>query len=403
MPEFSELLEAIGIRSHHHARTAPSDAHTDLIWLLDNTAYISDDTQQWTAEFIAAYFAKNTGEEVSKAVAEISQKLGAAKDEQTRKLIEKRVQPFFNLILPGRSCSITHGEATKKVGASNATSVDQADLPEVEEGDHTSASPVNLGPSNASGISTNHITISGPNHDDGNVMTSTASPPLTCVPSRTTFARATGWAVISDIDDTIKKTLTHSATGILKTTFAEEPVPIAGMPEFYRHMVGKLLNPPFWYLSASPYNLYQFLHEFRDTHYPFGAMVLREASWMNVGGFVSSLTKGTKEYKVAEMDKIHARFLKRQMICLGDSTQSDPEAYATVFRKYPGWVKGVFIRKVKGVTEVKDGFTPGDDEKKRNSSERFEKAFEDVPKEVWCVFEDPKELYERLDAIVARG
>ncbi len=39
----------------------------------------------------------------------------------------------------------------------------------------------------------------------------------------------------------------------------------------------------------------------------------------------------------------------------------------------------------------------------KNAPERFEKAFEDVPRDVWHVFEDPKELYARIDKLKEAG
>ena len=88
------------------------------------------------------------------------------------------------------------------------------------------------------------------------------------------------------------------------------------------------------------------------------------------------------------------------MICIGDSTQSDPEAYAEAYAKHPEWIKAIWIRKAKDVVEITDAI-PGQSNEKRNRAERFEKAFRDVPKEVWHVFEDPKELYAKVDALVA--
>ncbi len=35
----------------------------------------------------------------------------------------------------------------------------------------------------------------------------------------------------------------------------------------------------------------------------------------------------------------------------------------------------------------------------KNSPERFEKAFRDVPRDVWQIFEDPNELYTAVDAL----
>ncbi len=100
------------------------------------------------------------------------------------------------------------------------------------------------------------------------------------------------------------------------------------MPELYAH-IRKLTSSlaPFFYLSASPYNLYAFLREFRDKYYTPGTLVLRDASWMNLSGLLSNLTLGTREYKVDRIEKIWSWLPKRKMICVGDSTQTDPESY----------------------------------------------------------------------------
>src|SRR2546423_7088194 len=82
------------------------------------------------------------------------------------------------------------------------------------------------------------------------------------IKSATTFAETTtSWVIISDIDDTIKETMASSLVGVLKT-FLKEPKPISDMREFYHHLKSRLLDPPFWYVSASPYNLYLFLRNF---------------------------------------------------------------------------------------------------------------------------------------------
>ena len=190
-----------------------------------------------------------------------------------------------------------------------------------------------------------------------------------------------------DIDDSIKITMTPDPIGILRTTFVSEPEPIAGMPELYAE-VARSLNPTWFYLSASPYNLYPFLRQFLHKYYTPGTIILRDASWMDLGGFLASLTQGTEAYKRDRIEKIHKWLPRRKVICVGDSTQSDPEAYGDICRLWPGWVKAVFIRKVTDVAEMKDTT--------KNNPERFEKAFKDVPKDIWRTFEDPKELYEAV-------
>lgn len=163
------------------------------------------------------------------------------------------------------------------------------------------------------------------------------------------------------------------------------------MPALYTH-IHALLTPTWFYLSASPYNLYPFLRPFLHTHYPPGPILLREASWQNLGGFLASLTQGTEAYKRSRIAKLHAMLPRRKVLCVGDSTQSDPETYGAMYRKFGGgWIRKVFIRKVTDVAEM-DGSA-------KNSEERFEKAFRGVPRSVWMVFEDPAVLYEEVEKL----
>lgn len=133
---------------------------------------------------------------------------------------------------------------------------------------------------------------------------------------------------VADIDDTIKLTQTSDPIGILRETFVNEPTPIEGMPELYKNIQAMLpQGSPWFYLSASPYNLYPFLREFRDQYYPPGTIILRDSSWKTVAGLLSALTLATEQYKVERIKKVHEWLPKRKMILIGDSTQSDPEAY----------------------------------------------------------------------------
>lgn len=91
------------------------------------------------------------------------------------------------------------------------------------------------------------------------------------------------------------------------------------------------------------------------------------------------------------MVKIHSWFPHRRMVCIGDSTQKDPEAYGDVARKFPGWIRAIYIRRVSGIAEM--------DEKAKNSNERFQKAFEGLDHNLWHVFDDPSELAERVNVL----
>jgi phosphatidate phosphatase APP1 len=115
---------------------------------------------------------------------------------------------------------------------------------------------------------------------------------------------------------------------------------------------------------------------------------------MNLSGLLSTLTLGTQAYKVSRMKKINSWLPHRKMICIGDSTQSDPEAYAEIYRLYPGWVRLILIRKVTDIA--------GDNVKEKTELSRFKKAFEGVPADAWHVFESPEECYKIIGDVVRR-
>ena len=345
------------------------DPEKECVWLMDNTAYrpvhiYPHRPQPYQAEFVAAYFQKNTGKDVSKAVADIADKIGlknSGGDEQaSEKRIAERLQPFVDTIAPARSVAIEFPSGRQE----------------------------KLGPGGRSAVSEQTIVAIDEHKDGESDHISTIPPEVLPHGAMTThFADTEGWLVVSDIDDSIKITMTPSPIGILQTTFVDDPTPIPGMPDLYEQ-IRTSLNPTWFYLSASPYNLYPFLRKFLHAHYPHGPIILRDASWMDLGGFLASLTQGTEAYKRGRIEKIHGCLPNRKVLCVGDSTQSDPEAYGDICRKYPGWVRKVFIRKVVDVAEMK-----GTD---KNTDERFEKAFKDVDKSIWQTFIDPKELADAV-------
>lgn len=361
---------------HKNPLVHPADPRKNTIWLLDNTAYQSqsDSTGQgsaarsWKAEYVACIFETNGREDVGKVVATIADLIGLDGEvgpdgKALRERIEQRVQPFINQVSPARTIEL--------------------DIPVngTEQRHH-------LGDSDGNGIISQAIDLGQLGVTDGTVIRPQArgfTEPTTVMETR--FAAPEGWMVISDIDDTIKRTMTREPTGILRTTFAEEPVAIAGMPEVYQR-IQRSLDPTWFYLSASPYNLYPFLHQFVHQHYSPGTIVLRDYSWMDIGGLIKSFTEKTQEYKVDRMEKIRSWFPQRRVLCIGDSTQSDPEAYAQMYERYADWIQAIAIRKVTDVEHMEE----------KNKPERFERAFENVPRAVWTVFENAEEL----DSVIAR-
>ncbi|KAK5997333.1 hypothetical protein PT974_02688 [Cladobotryum mycophilum] len=328
----------------------------DVVWLFDNTAYKPSRLGPWQAEFVAAVFEDEAKCRVVDIVASVAEKIGLADDAEERDTVEERLLPFTWDIRAARTVTA------------------------VQDGDS-----LKIGPTGMNGIATNVLRLSR-QHKGSFVKTTAqvANGVEGILTMNTYFAGPEGWGIISDIDDTIKITTTSDPAGILRETFANDPAPVAGMPELYSDIKSFLpTDTPWFYLSASPYNLYPFLKTFRDEFYPPGTLILRDSSWKTVSGLLSALTMGTEEYKVDRMHKINSWLPKRKLIVVGDSTQSDPEAYGEIYRTKPGWIKLILIRK------VIDSAAVGLEEK--NEPKRFERAFKGIPRDAWYVFEDPRE------------
>ncbi|KAK7755806.1 hypothetical protein SLS62_002091 [Diatrype stigma] len=340
----------------------------DTVWLLDNTAYRSQTTGKWEAEYVAAVFSQDASCVIADAVSVVAKQLGLQKGDPDYPTIEERIKMFTQDIKPGTTVKAVHRESFT----------------------------LRLGPGGRNGISTDIMNLPRHEGDDLVIPTVAKVPKGTdgILEMRTFFAEAEGWAVISDVDDTIKITQTGDPIGILRSTFVDTPAVCPGMPELYWHIQSAIKDTsPWFYLSASPYNLYPFLREFREENYPHGTIVLRDSSWMSIPGLLSNLTLGTEDYKVDRMEKIHSWLPKRKLILIGDSTQSDPESYGEIYRTHPDWVKVILIRKVEDIAAI--GI------ESKNKPERFEEAFEDVPKDVWHVFTNPAECTTIIDKAVA--
>ncbi|PHH85927.1 hypothetical protein CDD83_10988 [Cordyceps sp. RAO-2017] len=339
----------------------------DIVWLLDNTAFQAVPGGSWRAEFVAAVFEREDKGRLVDVVSGVARAVGLTDDAEERRTVEERVLPFLWDLRPATIITALHQGKQLK-----------------------------LGPTDVNGLSSNVLRV--PGRTGGSLVRTLAKSGSGsgAIPQmQTYYAGPDGWGVISDVDDTIKVTLTSDPVGILRESFVSPPSPIPGMPELYAEMKSLLPSDTAWfYLSASPYNLYPFLKQFRKRFYPPGTLILRDSSWKTVAGLLSALTLDTEEYKVDRMRKIHTWLPRRKMIAVGDSTQSDPEAYGEIYRTAPGWIKLILIRKVTDVAAV------GIEEK--NERERFERAFEDVPSDVWHIFEDASECVEIIKAAIAR-
>ncbi len=156
-------------------------------------------------------------------------------------------------------------------------------------------------------------------------------------------------AIVSDIDDTVLQTYTTDKLKMLALTFlhnARTRRPFEGVAPLYRALVagpdGRRQNPIF-YVSSSPWNLYDFLVEFLAYHgLPAGPLFLTDY------GFDRQrlVRQSHHRHKLQAIGRIAATYPHQPLVLIGDSGQHDPEIYLEVARAYPGRVVAIYIRHV---------------------------------------------------------
>jgi phosphatidate phosphatase APP1 len=156
------------------------------------------------------------------------------------------------------------------------------------------------------------------------------------------------YGIISDLDDTVIKT---GATDILamsrNTLFhnAHSRLPFAGVAEFYKALQlgrnGKR-NNPFFYVSSSPWNLYDLLDDFLEVNdIPAGPLLLRD-----YGLDRNSADANHMNHKFKEISNILAAYPSLNFVLVGDSGQEDPKIYHEVVNRFPGRILAIYIRDV---------------------------------------------------------
>lgn len=157
------------------------------------------------------------------------------------------------------------------------------------------------------------------------------------------------YGIISDIDDTIIQTSATDVLRMARMVFlhnARTRLPFAGVSEFYKALQlgrnGKR-NNPFFYVSSSPWNMYDLLKDYLDLNQiPEGPLLLRDFGLQD-NKFISS---GHMGHKFKEIENILLTYPLLNFVLIGDSGQEDPKIYQEVVKKYPGRILAIYIRDV---------------------------------------------------------
>jgi phosphatidate phosphatase APP1 len=153
------------------------------------------------------------------------------------------------------------------------------------------------------------------------------------------------FGVISDLDDTVVRS---SATNVLKMAWivllnnAHTRLPFEGVSAFYealqRGSDGPAYNPIF-YVSSSPWNIYDLLEDFLDVHgVPEGPLFLKDWSLTVLGKH--------RDHKLGIIRRLLRTYPDLPFVLLGDSGEEDPEIYSQAVREHPGRIRAIYIRDV---------------------------------------------------------
>lgn len=159
------------------------------------------------------------------------------------------------------------------------------------------------------------------------------------------------FGVISDIDDTVLQTGVQRLFEMVRTTLfgsSRSRRPFPGVAQLYRALAAGVEDAghhPVFYVSKSPWNLYEFLVDFLDVHaIPPGPLLLRDLGVRAP----RSLATTSAPHKRAMIDEILGTHRDLDVVLIGDSGEHDPELYASVIERYPGRVRAAYIREVAG-------------------------------------------------------
>jgi phosphatidate phosphatase APP1 len=159
------------------------------------------------------------------------------------------------------------------------------------------------------------------------------------------------YACLSDIDDTFL--ISHSGElmrrlRVLLTQNAHSRKPFDGVVKHYQLLADAGtkdgLHNPFFYVSSSEWNLYEYIRQFNEKNdLPEGVLLLSQLKTISEAWKTGQNKHATKFMRIARVFEL---FVHHQFILMGDDSQQDPVIYQSVVKHFPSQVKAVYLRHV---------------------------------------------------------
>jgi len=169
------------------------------------------------------------------------------------------------------------------------------------------------------------------------------------------------YAFLSDIDDTFL--ISHSSNlrkrlYVLLTKNAHSRKPFEGVVNHYQLLSAAHTDRshpnPFFYVSSSEWNLYDFIKEFtRKNELPEGVYLLSQIKRLSEVWKTGATKHSTKFMRIA---RIMEAYPNQKFVLFGDDSQQDPTIYAGIVKHFPGRVFSVYLRHVydKNISNVQE-------------------------------------------------
>jgi phosphatidate phosphatase APP1 len=160
------------------------------------------------------------------------------------------------------------------------------------------------------------------------------------------------FAFISDIDDTIIRSFSAKIFKRLYELISRNPAKRRLFDATARHysllansFTEDNLSNPFFYVSSSEWNLYDYLKNvFECNHLPEGIFLLNQIKKLKD---LVATGKTGHDGKFLRIVRIMKAFPKQKFVLLGDNSQKDPEIYAKIATAYGNQVAAIYIRNVR--------------------------------------------------------
>lgn len=159
------------------------------------------------------------------------------------------------------------------------------------------------------------------------------------------------FAFVSDIDDTFL--VSHSSNVrkrlyVILTKNADSRRPFEGVAEHYRLLAGahapENTTNPFFYVSSSEWNLYNYIRRFcRNHRMPDGIYLLGQIKKLKEVFKTGQNKHVTKFMRIARLFEAYPH---QVFVLLGDDTQEDPNIYVSLVAHFKDRIFCVYIRQI---------------------------------------------------------